>query len=151
MPTPSNYFAAALPWARLASTLTGVAVPVILAQWDEEGQGWPPAYNNPGDVGDPTAAGQTGYATVGAGVQAYANTMLQPDYRAVRAAQGWQAQAYALGASPWAASHYGSPPGQALVDIIETNDLLKYDDAPPAPAPAPVESLSEVQIMGFAK
>ena len=44
-----------------------------------------------------------------------------------------QAQCFLLGdCSPvWAASHYGSPPGSTLVQIIVDNDLTRYDTAPP--------------------
>ena len=110
-----TYFDEAAPWARVASVRTGVLTSVILAQWRNEGQGWPPAFNNPGDVGDPSNAGQTTYPSIQAGVDAYVETMLLY-YSGVRRALGWYDQAVALGRSPWAASHYddGAGPGSAL-------------------------------------
>ena len=138
--TPDQFFAAALSWAYQAHAGTGVDTSVILAQWaDENGYVWPPPGNNPGNVGNTQHGGQVNFPTIAAGVTAYVDTMLLGYYKPVRAAQGWQAQCYALGASPWASGHYGSPPGSALVDIVTTYDLTRFDAAPPAP-PAPIIS-----------
>jgi hypothetical protein len=140
-----SFFVDALPYAQQASAATKVEVAVILAQWaDEQGYQWPPMYNNPGNVGDPGAAGQTSYSTVEAGVEAYISTMLLPYYSGVRASIGDTAQCYALGQSPWAGGHYdqdGGPPGEDLIKIIAEFNLSQYNTGPtpaPVPPPAPV-------------
>jgi hypothetical protein len=140
-----SYYTDALPWARQASAQTGVLTSVILAQWDVEGQGWPPAFNNPGDVGDPNNAGQTSYASIQAGVDAYVETMMLSYYSGVRSAVGYVAQSQALGRSPWAASHYGNPPGSDLISIIQTYSLTQYDGATPVPPPAPLPPLPDAK------
>lgn len=133
---PETFFATALPWARIASRLTGVNVSVVLAQWaDETGYGgpdWSPD-NNPGNVGNTEHGGQVTYPTLAAGVTAYVRTMLLPYYVDVR---GWgptpaevDASAVNLGKSPWAAGHYdnGHGPGSALLAIMGQFDLYQYD------------------------
>lgn len=138
--TPSQFFAAAAPFAKWAHMDTGVLEGVVLAQWaDENGFVWPPPGNNPGNVGNTLHGGMVNYANITQGVAAYIQTMQLGYYKAVRAAQTWQAQAVALGESPWAAGHYGSPPGSALVDIIEQYGLTSFDSGvtPPVPPPAP--------------
>jgi hypothetical protein len=117
---------------------------VVLAQWDVEGKGWPPAFNNPGDVGDPANAGQTSYPSIQAGVDAYVRTMMLSYYSGVRSAVGYVAQSQALGKSPWAAGHYGNPPGSDLISIIQTNSLTQYDVLPPAPTPPSPQEAEEM-------
>jgi Mannosyl-glycoprotein endo-beta-N-acetylglucosaminidase len=138
----SAFFAAALPFAQQAHVATNVETSVILAQWaDETGYTWPAQGNNPGNVGNTAHGGMVNYPTVEAGVQAYIETMLLGYYAAVRNAQGWQAQCYRLGESPWAGGHYeagGAPPGNDLVKIVNANNLTQYDSPPPQP-PAPQE------------
>jgi hypothetical protein len=147
------FFTAALPYAQQEFAATGVHTSVVLAQWaDEQGYRWPAMYNNPGNVGDPVNAGQVGYPTVEAGVQASINTMLLGYYTGVRAAVGWLAQCYALGQSPWAGGHYdasGGPPGQDLVWIINTFNLTQYDGASPTPPPpAPPKPPAPIFVAG---
>jgi len=155
--TPAQFFAQAVPWARLGSARTRVHPSVALAQWaDETGFRWPAPGNNPGNVSP--GGSVASYASVAGGVSAWVQTMLLPAYSGVRGAQGWQAQCYALGASPWAASHYdadGPPPGEDLVKIVTRYDLTQYDAAPPPP-PLPPELemipppwLLEVEGVGF--
>lgn len=148
--TPSAFWPEALPWAQQAHQQTGVLTSVILAQWAIEtaygGPDWSPR-NNPGNVGDTQEGGQVDYPTLAAGVAAYVRTMELGYYDAVRAATTWQAQALALGESPWASAHYasaGGGPGSALVWVIETYDLTQYDA--PAPAPAPQEHDMALQM-----
>jgi hypothetical protein len=149
-----SFWDEALPYAQQAHSQTGVLTSVILAQWANEtgygGVDWS-VYHNPGNVGDPAAGGQTTYPTLQAGVDAYISTMLLPYYAAVRSASTWQTQCAALGASPWAASHYGNPPGEDLVQIINANDLTQYDGSPaPTPVPTPPQpTLGGSIIMGI--
>jgi flagellum-specific peptidoglycan hydrolase FlgJ len=130
------FWAEALPYAKQAHAATGVLTSVILAQWADEtgfgGPDWQPPRNNPGNVGNTEEAGQMDYPTLADGVAGYIDTMNLPDYARVRAAQGWEAQALALGQSPWAAGRYGNPPGSDLIAIIQADDLTQYD-APPQP------------------
>ena len=135
-----SFFADALPYAQQAHAATDVDTSVILAQWaDEQGYDWPPLYNNPGNVGDPYAAGQQSYATVEAGVEAYISTMLLGYYVSVREAVGADAQCYALGQSPWAGGQYmaNGVPGEVLVELINEFNLTQYDGPTPTPTPTP--------------
>lgn len=133
---PAAFIAAALPFALQAHAATDVHPSVILAQWaDENGFVWPPPFNNPGNVGDTSHGGQQGYPSIAAGVAAYIQTMNLGYYNAVRAPGSAVEQATALGRSPWAAGHYGSPPGSNLVALISQYDLTRYDGPPAPPAP----------------
>jgi|HubBroStandDraft_1064217.scaffolds.fasta_scaffold174371_3 hypothetical protein len=137
--TPAQFFAAALPFAQWASRDTGVLVSVILAHWaGENGYKWPPPGNNPGNVGNTEHGGMVNYANITQGVAAYIQTMNLGYYKAVRSAVGAIAQADALGASPWAAGHYGSPPGSNLVALINDYGLTRYDNGGATPVPPPV-------------
>lgn len=135
--TPEQFFAAALPWANKAAAHTGVLVSVVLAQWaDETGYGGPDWFpnNNPGNVGSFDGQPVATFPSLQAGVAAYIQTMNQDIYNGVREAAPWGplAQARALGQSPWASGHYGSPAGQDLISIIDKYDLTIYDAPPPA-------------------
>lgn len=152
--TPQQFFTAAAPFAKWAHVDTGVLESVVLAQWaDENGYVWPPPGNNPGNVGNTQHGGMVNYANITQGVAAYIQTMLLGYYKAVRAAQTWQGQAVALGESPWAAGHYGSPPGSALVDIIEQYGLTSFDNGgttpPPTPGPAPAPSVKPEMLIAL--
>lgn len=146
--TAQSFVANALPYAKQACTATDVEIAVILSQWIiEQGYAWPPMFNNPGNVGDPYAAGQTDYGTVETGVEAYIQTMLLPYYIGVREAVGYLAQCYALGQSPWAGGHYiaNGVPGELLVEIIQEQNLLQYNSSPtPQPSPTPVPQPIEI-------
>ncbi len=135
------FIAEALPYAERASSPTGVRVSVILAQWIDET--WDPATQSPGpdwtvrhNPGNVSPGGIVAtYPTLDAGVTAWVDTMLGPVYAPVRVAPTVAAQCMALGASPWAASHYmasGPPPGSDLERLVTTYDLTQYD-LPPAP------------------
>jgi hypothetical protein len=143
--TPEQFFEAALPYADRAHASTGVLVSVILSQWaNENGYRWPPPGNNPGNVGNTEHGGMVNYATIDEGVAAYIHTMLLGYYSAVRAAKGPTAQARALGASPWAAGHYGSPPGTNLIAVINAYNLTRFDGAQPPPPPAPAPTMVDM-------
>jgi Mannosyl-glycoprotein endo-beta-N-acetylglucosaminidase len=138
---PATFIEQMLPWARWVSRQTGVLPSVILAQWaTETGWGtsvaWTEGHNPAGISPD----GQIEFfATVAEGMGGYVRTMLLPAYDVVREPGTASEQARALGYSPWAASHYGRPPGAILEEIIAEHDLEQYDPepAPPAPEPAP--------------
>jgi flagellum-specific peptidoglycan hydrolase FlgJ len=137
-----TFWQEALPYAQQAHEQTGVLTSVILAQWgDETGYGgvdWS-VDHNPGNVGSYDGQPVRSFPTLQDGVNAYIQTMNNGLYNAVKAAKGWEAQCYALGASPWASGHYeasGPPPGQDLIKIVQANDLTQYDSSP---APSPVE------------
>ena len=149
------FLAEALPYARRASAATDVRVSVVLAQWIDET--WDPATQSPGfdwtvrhNPGNVSPGGVLAtYATLDEGVAAWVETMLQPVYRPVRAAPSATVQAGALGASPWAESHYmahGPPPGSDLVDLMVAYDLEQYDmpSAPPEDAPMVYDPISKV-------
>lgn len=151
----SSFVCVALPFARLAQSLQiqdGIAHPwyvsVILAQWGVE-QGWSiPSYTgyNWGNV-----SAIAGYPSIGGtGVWgspsafAYAYTPMQgTEYYVIFTMNGWyngvtnawsqgpQAQAYALGQSPWDAGHYGengSGPGGELVGDMNAFNLYRFDN-----------------------
>jgi hypothetical protein len=141
-----SFVSYALPYARQAHAQTGWPTSVILAQWGLE-QGWRiPGYTgfNWGNVaalpGEPTV---NGIAVAGSPAAfAYANTPQQGLNYYVRvaklgyyqgvasaAANGADACARALGASPWDAGHYtatGSP-GSSLLSIMRVYNLYWYD------------------------
>jgi hypothetical protein len=125
-----------LPYAQVGKQDTGVLVSVILAQWaDETAWGTSVAYLEGNNLAGVSPGGVIArYPDLNAGLTAWVQTMTLGYYAAVRAAQGWNAQALALGASPWAAGHYqlpGQAEGSALVAIIADNSLWLYDG--PAP------------------
>jgi hypothetical protein len=139
----AQFFTTALPYARRAHTATGALTSVILAQWaDETAYGGPDwsVDHNPGNVGSFTGRPVNSFPTLTAGVAAYIQTMLDPDYAAVRSAVGYVAQSIALGESPWAASHYddGNGPGSILITIVQSFDLTQYDQPAPPPPPPPL-------------
>jgi hypothetical protein len=152
VPVVSLFYTEALPYAQQAHARTGVLTSVILAQWRDEGNGvWPPPDNNPGNVG--TFGGHvTSFGTVQAGVNAYISTMLDVDYAPVRAAQGAQAQCYALGRSPWAGSHYeasGPPPGEDLWKLVIGNRLTQYDAPQPLPPQPPTPTEDDMGVSAY--
>jgi hypothetical protein len=139
--TPAEFFAEAAPWARqVKEAIPTMFVSVVLAQWANEtgygGPDWSPS-NNPGNVGDPDAGGQTVFPTLAAGVATYITTLQLDYYDAVRAATSPADQMRALGESPWAASHYGTPPGVDLTVIYTAYDLASYDSVAPEPVQLP--------------
>lgn len=136
MPTPERQrlFAAwAGPLAVGLERATGVAALVIVAQWAHEtGYGTSPLYLEHRNLAGirnarnkafrgPVAPGTTfrHYDTLGQSLDDWVRVIRLPDYDAVRAAHGIDAQIAALGASPWDAGHYrgrskANPPGTAL-------------------------------------
>ena len=127
-------------YAHDASIASGVLPSVILAQWGlETAWGTSLAWSlqhNPAGIGWNGHTYFT-YPSIAAGVQGWVRTIFQPDYDAVRAATTRNAQAIALGQSPWAGGHYVAPPGgpgSALLDTIATEGLARFD---PNPQPQP--------------
>lgn len=117
-------------YAQLAETKTGVPWQTILAQWaDETGWGQAPAFANGFNFAGVSPGGRVAvYPDLMSGLAAYVATLTQPIYATVRnaAPQGPVAAAQALGASPWAASHYndsGGGPGSDLVAILDETGL----------------------------
>lgn len=120
-----------LAYAQVVSRESSVLVSVILAQWADEtawgtSEAWVDGHNpagiSPGGV-------IASYPSISEGVDSWLATILDPLYNDVRLATGWNAQALALGESPWAAGHYelGGVPGAALVAIITEQSLWQYD------------------------
>lgn len=150
-----DFVCAALPFARLAQQgiVTGPRaqphpwyVSVILAQWGIE-QGWHvPSYtgynwaNSSALAGFPSVSGtnQPGSPSAFAyadsaeqGVQVYVAFVQNGLYDAVSTAyaQGPEAQAYAIGASPWDAAHYtaSGQPGSTIISVLHTFNLKRLD------------------------
>ncbi len=149
------FVCAALPFARLAQQELVAGrrpqphpwyVSVILAQWGIE-QGWTiPGYTGynwgnssaldgypsvPG-TNQPGSPSRFAYATSAEmGVAIYVAFAQNGLYDAVAAAwpQGPQAQALALGASPWDAAHYTGTghPGSSLLDVMAYYHLTRLD------------------------
>lgn len=131
--------------ALIVSASTGVLPSVILAQWiDETASGTSTAFTSGWNFAGITYAGLASFPTEQAGRDAYIQTLNQQVYDPVRQAVGWQAQAQALGRSPWAASHYdyadyvaaGQPadgswtppnPGADLISLISQYNLTVFD------------------------
>lgn len=118
-----------LPDAQYASAQTGVPVPVILAQWiDETGNGTSQAWLQGHNYAGVSPGGHVAYYPDRAsGLAAYVRTMNAAPYAAVRAAGSIPGAIAALGASPWAGSHYGNPPGADLSRIVAQDNLAQYD------------------------
>jgi Mannosyl-glycoprotein endo-beta-N-acetylglucosaminidase len=137
--TEAAFVAAMEDHAHDAGVASGVLPSVILAQWGIE-TAWGSSLawtlqHNPAGIGWNGHA-YTTYPTIAAGIAGWVSTIFQPDYDAVRAAKGRQAQAIALGRSPWAGSHYIAPPGgpgSALLDVIALYGFARFDPTAPAP------------------
>lgn len=142
--------------ARTASGQTGVWPGVILAQWSlETGHGSSYAFQVQNNyAGVSVAGGINSFQSKAAGLAAYIETLNLSYYDGVRAAKnsGAVAQMIALGASPWAATHYdqadwiavGSPqdgrwnpphPGQDLIAVYNSDNLSQYDKGAPPSGP----------------
>jgi hypothetical protein len=111
-----------LPEAHAVSVRTGVDVEVLLAQSAvETGWGTSPAFvegKNPAGI---SPGGELArYPSLAAGCQAWGDVLLEPAYADVRQAASADAQAVALGQSPWAASHYaaGDQAGGLLLAVV---------------------------------
>lgn len=151
-----GFVCVALPFARLAQQqITRGARPqphpwyvsVILAQWGIE-QGWRmPGYtgynfgNVSGIAGQPFMPGihvigspsDFAYApSAEVGVYDYVTFIQNGLYNNVAAnyAQGPEAQALALGRSPWDAAHYtaSGQPGSTLLSVMHVYNLKRFDD-----------------------
>jgi hypothetical protein len=141
------FLAYALPYARRAHASTGWPVSVVLAQWGLE-QGWKvPGYTgfNWGNVaalpGEPTVNGIAVPGSPAAfayarspedGLRYYLRVAHISYYQRVApagAANGPDAAARALGASPWDAGHYtdSGNPGSSLLSIMRVYNLYWYD------------------------
>lgn len=150
------FVCALLPFARTAQAnmLTGAhpvahpwAVSLILAQWGVE-QGWItptytgynfgnvsayPGFPSVGGTGAPGSPGAFSYGqTAEQGVDEYVTFAQMNYYAGVAAAYagGPDAQATAMGQSPWDAAHYdsGGGPGSKLMSVLHTFNLAQYDN-----------------------
>lgn len=78
-------------------------------------------------------------------ISAYVQVITQRPYAPVLSAQTVPEQLRALGESPWAASHYGSPPGQDLLNIWtdygQFLTAIKTDTTAQDSQPAPEKTL----------
>lgn len=129
---------------------------VLLAQWgNETAWGTSSAFVNGHNLAGISSGGEIiNYATLGACVVAYVETIDLGSYDAVRAAKdaGPVAQAKALGESPWAGGHYTGTapfdyPGGALVAELEAFDLVRFDTllgAGPGTTPPPPQAFSHL-------
>jgi hypothetical protein len=133
------------PYAQdVAQKVGGILPETILIQWaDETGYGTSRAFlegHNPAGIS--FNGHLITFQTLAQGIARY-QQILQIDagwYRPVCEAQGVVAQLKALGASPWAASHYtaaGGEPGSTLVSMWESDQTeiakaLAGDQAGPA-------------------
>jgi hypothetical protein len=145
------------PYAVEASGPTGFRPSVILAQWaDETGFGtskqWVDGHN---PAGISPGGRLASYPSIAVGVGAYIATAEASYYDTVRNAGDGLAQAYALGASVWAAGHYvaaGSVvAGSALVAIIKQYGLQALDpppvlQTPPAVVPNPQPQVEAAEM-----
>ena len=132
------------PAAGAASAQTGVLPSVILAQWGLEtawgsSRAWT-VQHNPAGIGWNGSSYYT-YASDAAGVAGWVQTIRLPLYAPVRAAQGYQAQAIALGYSPWAGAHYIAPPGGPGLRPPRHDRPLRPDPFRPTQPPPPPEDL----------
>ncbi len=154
--TPQEFYDKYLPYAEKVQSDLGFNSPTIfLAQWALE-TAWGSSllatqYNNLAGI---NYNGVACYRAVGgfAGYTTLDNFVL--GYESVLHLNGWgypaflatkdgtfAEQAAALGASDWAASHYGNPPGSDLQ--VFADELPSAQPAPvpePAPAPEPLPS-----------
>lgn len=124
--TPAAFVAAMLPYARQVQSATGVDAWAVLTQWaDETGWGTSSLFIDSHNVAGIKHTGSSGglifwsYTDLAAGVADYIAVLGLSYYTGVLAVsgQGTIATLRALGASPWDASHYGSPAGQNLIDL----------------------------------
>jgi Mannosyl-glycoprotein endo-beta-N-acetylglucosaminidase len=149
---------AILTYCATASKARDVWPSVILAQWGiETAWGTSSAFVEGHNFAGVSSGGHVlGYPNYPAGLEAYVWVLGLDYYAAVRDAHdhGWEAQAYALGASPWAAGHYravGSDvDGSLLVGVIGAYNLARFDyldgespGKPPTPPP-PFSKLDSV-------
>lgn len=139
--TPDRFFRAMAPIAlEVAARVPGLYPEVLLAQWADEAS-WSPLGCCQGVAG---ASGLFNFAGISQGgaildygspyefIDAYCEWIAPAPpaidyYQAVRTAASVQAQAVALGASPWAGSHYnnsGGGPGSDLLAILNANAAL---------------------------
>lgn len=158
----ADFFQTYLIDAVNASKQTGVLTSVILAQWaDETRYGTSSAFTQGHNFAGVSYSGVSSFPDEPTGLAAYVKTLQLSYYDGVRSASGSQAQARALGRSPWAASHYdfngylaaGSPadgtwqspnPGIDLLSIISQNNLTRFDSlkAKGTASPGQVVSIS---------
>lgn len=139
--TPSAFWAECFPYAQECHEGTGVLVSVLMAQAADEtaygGYDWTVAHN-PGNVGSFDGQSVNKFASLSLGTLAWIQTFNNGLYNAVKSAVGWGAQCTALGYSPWASARYiGGPPfgypGGVLIEIIQDNNLTRFDTQQPQP------------------
>jgi flagellum-specific peptidoglycan hydrolase FlgJ len=142
-----DFFTSMAPYAAKASSATGVPIPVILAQWGlESAYGTSEVYKNNNNLAGIkhvsssidsgiSPSGYSKYNSLDQFVQDYVRVMSISYYDNVRQAGTVDGAVSALGASPWAETHYRDSSGQAggnLMSVIEANELEKYSAAAPA-------------------
>jgi Mannosyl-glycoprotein endo-beta-N-acetylglucosaminidase len=140
---------AILTYCAQASKARSVWPSVILAQWGiETAWGTSSAFVDGHNFAGISSGGQVlSYPNYPAGLEAYVWVLGLDYYAAVREAHesGPIDQAYALGASPWAAGHYraagSTVDGSLLVQVIEAYGLERFDaldgGGPGTPPPPP--------------
>ncbi|HUZ84157.1 MAG TPA: glucosaminidase domain-containing protein [Gaiellales bacterium] len=124
--TPSEFVAALGPYADTAAAAIGINRWAILTQWADE-SGWWTSYastqlNNPAGqevYNSPTDWHYIAYPSISAGVQGYIEFMHNGNYGGIIATgpNDVEGTLWAMGQSPWAGGHYGSPPGIDLINI----------------------------------
>ncbi len=128
--TPADFVSELLPYARQVQAARGIDAWAVLTQWALE-TGWGTStlfvvdHNVAGIKHTDPHTGELvfwSYSDLQAGVNDYIATLGLGFYTGVlaTAGQGVEATLRALGQSPWDAGHYGSPPGQSLVNLWET-------------------------------
>ena len=151
------FVAWALPVAVEASRRTGVRWQLAVAQWAlETGYGTSPLYLRHRNLAGikrsrlpelrrlPVAPGTSfrSYATLTEAVDDWCRVMLLPAYDAVRAASTLDAQAAALGASPWDAGHYtGRPSGTPGAALLPHLTVVERATRPTMTMPADIVGL----------
>lgn len=145
----SDFFSTMQPYAAKASAALGIPVGVILAQWaNESARGTSTlakSSNNFAGINhsaNSIAIGSDGvfakYQSKDQFVQDYIRVMSLSYYDTVRS-EGKSGDVMgtirALGASPWAGSHYGysaaGEPGQNLNDLYYAENLSRFDKSAP--------------------
>ncbi len=137
------------PYAEQEASLTGLDCRLFLLQWVLESASGTStiAQNDHNYAGISNSSGQgcsccdDGYSICPSPqdfVALYHQIITNGDYAGVlgTAGQSLQAQVTALGNSPWAGSHYGSPPGTNLWNLYLSNQSA-FNGACSASAPAP--------------
>jgi hypothetical protein len=162
------------PYAQRASSATGIAVEVILGQWvHETADGTSNVFKNANNaagikkVENSIASGNYGayakYSSLDQFTSDYIRVMKLSYYDKVRQASGIEAQAQALGMSPYAESHYSeidydkdgkNEAGESILYRIKQQGLASVSgtvNGTEFKVPMPnVESMSQSQLKQYA-